>query len=596
MTAGEQRSDVAVRRRSPAVGARIASAGSRVAAAGSVLRREWQPLLDGLRRATSLWRRSLQLRVVTATIALSFAVVAVLGNYLVERIASGLVDAKVDAALEQALGGTVEAQQAIDNADRSDPSVFSTLTGDLVSRLSTVGGRTTAGQTDVIFVRSPEVSEPDAPLTRPSSFGISERTIPDALRTEVLDSGDRQSWTFLQLSTPEGPVPGLVVGSPVTLPDYGRYELYFLFSMAKEQENLDLVRRTLLAAGVALVFLVGAVAWLVTRQVVTPVRMAARVSERLAAGRLEERMRVRGEDDLARLAASFNRMATNLQRQIRQLEDLSRVQRRFVSDVSHELRTPLTTVRMAADVLHEARTGFDPATARSAELLQNQLDRFESLLSDLLEISRFDAGAALLEAEPTDLRDVVGRAVEAVEPLAEAKGIAVALRVPPSPCVAEVDARRIDRILRNLVVNALEHSEGRPVDVYVASDHRAVAVAVRDHGIGLKPGEAALVFNRFWRADPARARTTGGTGLGLSIALEDAHLHGGWLQAWGEPGGGAQFRLTLPHRQSEELEGSPIPLEPADSLRQRGVRPAAVGGPYRRTAPPVGVSGGRSGG
>ena len=95
--------------------------------------------------------------------------------------------------------------------------------------------------------------------------------------------------------------------------------------------------------------------WLVTRQVVTPIRMARRVAERLAAGQLEERLRVRGEDDLARLATSFNQMASNLQRQIRQLEELSRVQRRFVSDVSHELRTPLTTVRMAGDVLHDAR-------------------------------------------------------------------------------------------------------------------------------------------------------------------------------------------------------------------------------------------------
>src|SRR5438045_7651792 len=127
--------------------------------------------------------------------------------------------------------------------------------------------------------------------------------------------------------------------------------------------------------------------------------MARQVAERLAAGQLQERLRVTGEDDLARLATSFNQMATNLQRQIRQLEDLSRVQRRFVSDVSHELRTPLTTVRMAADVLHEARGEFDTATARSAELLQTQLDRFEALLSDLLEISRYDAGAAVLDAE-----------------------------------------------------------------------------------------------------------------------------------------------------------------------------------------------------
>jgi two-component system sensor histidine kinase MtrB len=318
----------------------------------------------------------------------------------------------------------------------------------------------------------------------------------------------------------------------------------------------------------------------VTRQVVTPVRMAARIAERLSAGRLEERMRVRGEDDLARLAAAVNKMAPSRQRQIRQLEDLSRVQRRFVSDVSHELRTPLTTVRMAADVLHEARESFDPVTGRSAEILQAQLDRFEALLADLLEISRYDAGAAVLEAEPTDLRLLAASVVEAMEPLAERRGSSLVVRGSRGACVAEVDGRRIQRILRNLLANAIEHGEGRPIEVYVTGDEQAVAVAVRDHGIGLAPGEAAMVFNRFWRADPARARTTGGTGLGLSISMEDAHLHGGWLQVWGETGDGSQFRLTLPRVQGADLDHSPIPLEPMDSARRR--RPVAVGDPYQR--------------
>jgi two-component system sensor histidine kinase MtrB len=311
--------------------------------------------------------------------------------------------------------------------------------------------------------------------------------------------------------------------------------------------------------------------------------MAAEISERLADGRLDERMKVSGTDDIARLGESFNRMGAALQTQIRQLEELSRVQRRFVSDVSHELRTPLTTVRMAADLLYESRDDFgDPAAERSAELLQNQLDRFESLLADLLEISRFDAGAAILDAEPADLREVVGRVIEAAEPLARTKGSAVVVRGADEPVVAEVDPRRIERVLRNLVVNALEHGEGNGIEVILAAGDGAVAVAVRDHGIGLKPGEASRVFNRFWRADPARARTTGGTGLGLSIALEDAALHGGWLHAWGEPGGGSQFRLTVPRNAGGEIQRSPIPLEPADSLGNRGL--AVPGMPYMRAS------------
>jgi two-component system, OmpR family, sensor histidine kinase MtrB len=308
----------------------------------------------------------------------------------------------------------------------------------------------------------------------------------------------------------------------------------------------------------------------VVRQVVTPVRMAAGIAERLSAGRLQERMKVTGEDDIARLGEAFNKMAQNLQLKIQQLEDLSRMQRRFVSDVSHELRTPLTTVRMAADVIHDARVDFDPVTARSAELLADQLDRFETLLADLLEISRFDAGAAALEAEPIDLRDVVRRVVSGAAPLAERKGTTVRVIGDQQPVVAEADARRVERVLRNLVVNAVEHGEGKDVVVKLAAAGGAVAIAVRDYGVGLKPGEATRVFSRFWRADPARARTTGGTGLGLSIALEDARLHGGWLQAWGEPGGGSQFRLTLPRTADEPLRGSPIPLEPKDSRRNRG--------------------------
>ena len=337
------------------------------------------------------------------------------------------------------------------------------------------------------------------------------------------------------------------------------------------------------------------IAALVSRQVVTPVRAARRTAESIASGNLGDRMPVRGQDDLARLAASMNYMASELEKQITTLEELSAVQQRFVSDVSHELRTPLTTVRMAAEVLYEAREDFDPVSARSAELMQTELDRFEALLTDLLEISRFDAGAAVLSTDVVDLNDdrrpgasrptrcspaSHGRPDHGARPRAEAK--------------AEVDARRIERILRNLLVNAIEHSEGRPIDILVASDQLAVAVAVRDHGVGFEASQAKQVFHRFWRADPARARTVGGSGLGLAIAMEDANLHGGWLTAWGRPGLGAQFRLTLPRRLGHgaadlaAAAGAPRPGRPlgpgsdrpsrvrrrADDRHRRAVRPA----------------------
>ena len=294
-------------------------------------------------------------------------------------------------------------------------------------------------------------------------------------------------------------------------------------------------------------------------------RHAARTAQRLAAGHLEERMPVGGVDDLGALATSFNEMADSLQEKLRELQELSKAQRQFVSDVSHELRTPMTTIRMAAEVLFESREQLDTASARSAELLAGQTERFEALLTDLLEISRHDANVATLDAEPADMCDIVRGSAADAQQLAERRGCRIEFRLPAGTCIAEVDRRRVERILRNLLVNAVEHGEGRDVVVTVAADSDAVAVAVRDHGVGLGPGEEQLVFERFWRADPARARTTGGTGLGLAISLEDAHLHGGWLQAWGERGRGSVFRLTLPRVAGQPIAGSPLPLGPDEA-------------------------------
>jgi two-component system sensor histidine kinase MtrB len=163
------------------------------------------------------------------------------------------------------------------------------------------------------------------------------------------------------------------------------------------------------------------------------------------------------------------------------------------------------------------------------------------------------------------LVDVAHRVVDTTLALAEQKSTRVVVRAPQHPCLAEADVRRVERIVRNLVTNAIDHAETHDIVIHVAGDDHAAAIAVRDYGVGLASGESAMVFNRFWRADPARARTSGGTGLGLSISLEDTHLHGGWLQAWGRPSEGAQFRLTLPRRAGGVLRQSPLPLVPADA-------------------------------
>lgn len=529
-----------------------------------------RPLLPAVR----LWRRNLQLRVVAGTLLMSIGVVLLLGFVVIGQVRNGLLDAKGKAAQTQAAGGFAAAQEKANASLAPGTEGPDGMTANTSWRTELVDQLASGGKNafNVVALSADSVSEGAGRAPR-GSGSVEAASVPERLRQDVgKGQGAFQTYSLIRYSNGNESQPGLVVGKRLYDIDQQPYELYYLFPLTQEEKSLALVKTTLATAGLFVVVLLGAIAWFVVRQVVTPVRMAAGIAERLSAGKLQERMKVTGEDDIARLGEAFNKMAQNLQLKIQQLEELSRMQRRFVSDVSHELRTPLTTVRMAADVIHEARADFDPVTARSAELLGDQLDRFESLLADLLEISRFDAGAAALEAEPIDLRTVVHRVIGGAEPLAERKGSRILVLGDDQPVIAEADARRVERVLRNLVVNAVEHGEGRDVVVRMGVAQGAVAVAVRDYGVGLKPGEATRVFNRFWRADPARARTTGGTGLGLSIAVEDARLHGGWLQAWGEPGGGSQFRLTLPRTADEPLRGSPIPLEPEDSRRNRESR------------------------
>jgi two-component system sensor histidine kinase MtrB len=520
----------------------------------SALRPSVRRVLHALRGLRARWRMSLRVRVIAITVGFGALAIVALGWYLTSEIRTGMFDERVEQMLSDAAERTATAQESIDYATATTGAEIQQLANYLVGSLQGAG----SGAVGTLLLRSPsdlgQVVIID-PVTDRALIGIITPELREAVRRE-----GGQQWQ--SVAVPEGATtgPGIAVGSPVTLKSAGPYELYFVYSLAREDETLLFVQRTLAVGAVALLLLVAAMAWYLTRKVLQPVRQAAITAERLSDGRLGERIPVHGHDELATLGRSFNEMAESLQDQIRRMEELSRMQQRFVSDVSHELRTPLTTIRMAGDVIHAARREFRPAVARSAELLANQLDRFDVLLADLLEISRFDAGAALLDAEEWDVRTLVGGVVEATAPLAEDRGVPVIVRVPPEPCTADLDRRRIERIVRNLLVNAVEHAEGAPVEVEVGMDERAVAVVVRDHGVGMTAQEAAHVFDRFWRADPARARTTGGTGLGLAISLEDARLHGGRLEAWGRPGEGASFRLTLPRRAGVALEGSPLEL------------------------------------
>ena len=506
------------------------------------------------------WRTSLQFRTVVTTLLIASVAVVGVGGYLAGQISNGLFKERLAQAQQESARGATQVQESFSNANLSDQPRMSTFVGDTL-RLLELGGSDDTRK--YLMVKIPGQNSRLA-VSSSDSGGVTTAIIPDELRKAVQADADSQFWQSIALPTGEsGFSPAVVVGSQVELLRTN-YELYMIYDLNTAQVTLNYIQSVLWLAGAILLVLIGAIAWYVTRTVVKPVSEAAAVSEKLAAGGLEVRMEVSGEDEMARLATSFNKMATSLQDQITALGTLSEMQQRFVSDVSHELRTPLTTVRMAAEVLYDAREGFDPINKRSSELLFHQVERFELLLADLLEISRFDAGVADLDAEQLDIFSVIHSVIDGAMPVAEANKaeLSVVTRLRNHKCIVEMDSRRVDRILRNLVLNALEHSEGNPVKIYVSADESAVAVAVRDHGIGMSPDAVGHVFDRFWRADSARARTTGGSGLGLSIAMEDARLHDGWLDAWGIPGEGSCFRLTLPRKRGMVLTHSPVPLPP----------------------------------
>ena len=216
---------------------------------------------------------------------------------------------------------------------------------------------------------------------------------------------------------------------------------------------------------------------------------------------------------------------------------------------------------MASEVIAENKGKMDPAAARSAELLQSQIARFETLLTDLLEVSRFDASASILELKETDIKNLV---IQAIDQLDIGNMSQIRTNFSEGPVIAMVDPRRIERVMRNLISNAIDHSEGNSIDITVRQSEREVAVGVRDYGIGFTERESERLFDRFWRADPSRSRLRGGTGLGLSIALDDARLHQGTLKAWGAPGKGANFVLTVPIAPGIPIQNEPIPVNPND--------------------------------
>lgn len=504
------------------------------------------------------WRTSIQLRVIGSVFLSSALVILILGFVLISFVGQQLLNQKYSSATEEMDRARAVVEEQIDSTDASNPTSVR-LTSARAALSERQGGMEQSSvevYEPVLIARGVNDHETIVPDTA---------NIPSELRNFVQQG--QVTYQYVTMDSTSGAYKALIIGSPVSS-DVSGLELYLIMPLDSEESTLALMRGLLSAGGIVLLVLLVVIAWVFSQQLTVPIRTASRIAERFAAGHLRERMVVDGQDEVARLATSFNGMAEKLSTQIQNLEEFGSLQRQFTSDVSHELRTPLTTVRMAADLIHDNAENLDPITARASALMNKELDRFETLLGDLLEISRHDAGVANLSRERVDVRGVVRSTLAQVRAIAEDVGTSFNVHLPEEPVLVEIDSRRVERVLRNLMANSVDHSEGKPIDIDMAVGKESLAITVVDHGVGLKPGEAEMVFQRFWRSDPSRERRTGGTGLGLAIAKEDAQLHGGRLEATGELGVGSCFRLTLPLVSGTQVRQSPLPLKVTELQEQ----------------------------
>ena len=355
-----------------------------------------------------------------------------------------------------------------------------------------------------------------------SSASVSLRSVPPGLRA-IVQHGE--------LGYERTTVAGdrfLVTGAPAA----NGTKLYFFFPEDGVRHELSVFRNVLLG-GVGVLVLLAALAGVVlARSALRPVARASTAARSLAEGLLETRLPVEGRDEFGVWAQSFNEMAAALEAKIAALSAAQARERRFTADVAHELRTPLTALMGEASLLAGHLDQMPPESRRPAELLIADVARLRRLVEDLMEISRFDAGAESVHAEEVDVSALVRATVRA-------RGWDDCVRLEGDGLRVMSDPRRLERIVANLVDNALEHG-GSTVSVRVGEKE----IEVIDDGPGIPREHLPHVFERFYKADVSRSG--GGTGLGLAIARENALLLGARLEVESEPGAGSRFTLVLP--------------------------------------------------
>ena len=505
--------------------------------------------------------QSLATKVILSTVVLSLGVISLAGSALFSRLSDGIQSASLTSSLAESKFTFFDAEYKLVISRNSTVEERKKILADIIVNSTTQVVK--EARREVVFLR-PATTTPSKNSYEMSSDLIVPKSIPQSLRKQIAKSGEVK-YAYAKIMQKSGvEEQSLVVGKRVNIPSGGIYEMYIVFSLGNQQATIELIKNSLLFTGLALILLIALIVFLVVRQVVRPVREAARIANQFTEGDFTQRMSINSQDEMATLARSYNEMALSIERQISRLENLSRVQQRFVSDVSHELRTPLTTLRMASEVIHNQRQSFDPVVSRSSELLSAQIERFERLLEDLLEVSRFDAEVAVLEPSEFDVVNLVKRCIKDFELGDTDTDSGIRIETESETVVIKADIRRVERIMRNLLSNALDHADDQDVVVTIVATDTEVGIGVRDRGSGLDESALIRVFDRFWRADPSRARVRGGTGLGLSIALEDARLHNGELDAWGRPGKGAHFVLTLPRIAGLSINSRPIKITPED--------------------------------
>jgi two-component system sensor histidine kinase MtrB len=313
-------------------------------------------------------------------------------------------------------------------------------------------------------------------------------------------------------------------------------ELYVVRVEDGIHRDLGQLRFALLAGGFLVVVLAALVGRVLARRTLEPVGRASAAARAVAEGLLATRLPVEGRDEFGAWALSFNRMADALEAKILALSEAHARERRFTADVAHELRTPVTALVAEASLLREHLHAMPAQARRPAQLLVGDVVRLRRLVEELMELSRLDAGQEEVSVRPVDVA-AVARAI------IDTRGWHDRVELIGEPVMVTTDPRRLERILANLFANAVEHG-GRAVRVVVSAETARALVRVNDRGAGIPPEHLARLFDRFYKADPARSGA--GSGLGLAIAWENARLLGADLRLWSKVGIGTEVRLTLP--------------------------------------------------